>query len=207
MKFKTFRALVIVGGLALGVGLVALFVSGEREQIAEYEANRGEPPQTKHRGVVQKKDLKMSPRSESMIDRVAEMKRRKLAEAGASPTAGGATPPDAAPTPAPANTEGEPMRALDGRILERVQANISGDKEKDAFRNEAWKVNIYKDAGEQQPNRLKIDYDRDEKWDEKWSFEREGTHTEVKRFVAPADDENYTVEYRMRAGRWVKTTK
>ncbi len=92
------------------------------------------------------------------------------------------------------------LRPMDARILEKARQPIRGDKIKDAFPSEKWKVNLYQDAGNTRPNRLKIDFDRDEKWDEKWTFEGE----EVKRQVAPKDDDVYTVEYRLRAGAWVK---
>lgn len=48
-------------------------------------------------------------------------------------------------------------------------------------------------------NRLKIDLDGDKKYDEKWNFRDDGT---VARFVAPDDDENYTVEYRLTKDVW-----
>jgi hypothetical protein len=79
---------------------------------------------------------------------------------------------------------------MDMEILAAVGTNIIGDKVKDAFPGRSWKVNVYRDAGSASVNRLKIDLDRDEKWDEKWSWEPEG----IKRQVAPADNEKYTEE-------------
>jgi hypothetical protein len=51
-------------------------------------------------------------------------------------------------------------------------------------------------------NRLKVDLDRDEKWDEKWTFASDGGTDGVKRQVAPNDDEAYTEEYRLDGERW-----
>jgi hypothetical protein len=88
---------------------------------------------------------------------------------------------------------------MDREILDRVAQGISGEKEKDVTAGKPYKVSLFKDAGQARVNRAKIDLDRDEKWDEKWTFEGE----EVKRQVAPDDDEVYKLELRLRAGAWV----
>ncbi|MFN7975357.1 MAG: hypothetical protein U0166_23890, partial [Acidobacteriota bacterium] len=91
-------------------------------------------------------------------------------------------------------------------ILDRAAQNISGDKVKDAFPGEYYKVNLYRDAGEAKVNRLKIDLDRDDRFDEKWTFLPAGPADQVKRQVSPQDDDtSYTVEYMLRAERWVQT--
>ena len=82
------------------------------------------------------------------------------------------------------------LRPMDVEILAAAAANISGDKVKDAIRGRPWKVNLFKDAGATTVNRLKIDLNRNDKWDEKWSWDPEG----LQRQVAPADDEKYTVQ-------------
>jgi hypothetical protein len=115
----------------------------------------------------------------------------------ATPTA----PEPAAPAPAALASGATPLRAIDQQVLARVSQDITGDKVKDAIPGTA-KVNLYKDAGQAKVNRLKIDLDRDEKWDEKWDFEVEGGEQKVKRHVAPADDEQYTEEYRLEGGAW-----
>ncbi len=48
-------------------------------------------------------------------------------------------------------------------------------------------------------NRLKVDWDNNGKYDEKWSFRQDGS---VARFVAPNDDEGYTLEYRLGDSMW-----
>lgn len=168
MKYTTFRALFITGGIVVCGGLTALAVTtcGSTAE-PEPAAKRTSAPATA----------------------VA------LAPGGAP--AGPAAPQPAAATP---NAEGDmPLRAMDRKILARAEQNIGSDKEKDAVRGESFKVNLYKDAGKSKVNRLKVDLDRDEKFDEKWTFEDDGR---VKRQVAPEDDEKYTVEYRLEGEGW-----
>lgn len=160
MKYKTFRALVLTGVLAVGLGLGWAF--------------RGcsEPAPPDPRGKAGKT--------------VAGRKTPRTPTKPASPTA--PVDPDA-------------LRAVDTAILSRVKLGMSGKKVKDALKGRAWKVNLYQDPGANGAvSRLKLDLDRDGKWDEKWAFEGEG---KVKRQAAPADDENYTAEYRLRGNRWV----
>jgi hypothetical protein len=123
--------------------------------------------------------------------------------------------PQLEPTPAPTSTATlasptdpvEPgadslaVTERDRAVLAVAKQNISGDKVKDALPGRAYKVNLYKDAGESKVNRLKVDLDRDDKWDEKWTFE---DPDKVKRQIAPADDDNYTVEYRLEGEYWRK---
>jgi hypothetical protein len=97
-----------------------------------------------------------------------------------------------------------PLREVDRAILELARTPLGADKKKDALPGRPYKVNLYQDAGQKKVNRLKMDLDRDDKWDEKWTFEEKDGKPEVKRQVAPADDEQYTEEYRLHAGRWVK---
>ncbi len=90
-----------------------------------------------------------------------------------------------------------PAKDLNARILIAAERRLSSDKMKDAIPGPA-KVNLYQDAGFQQVNRLKVDLDRDDRWDEKWTFDR--ASGEVKRQIAPADDEQYTVELFLQPG-------
>ena len=146
-----------------------------------------------------------------------------LSRRGGSPESAAAPPAASAPAPlAVAAAEPAPIRAalagpaqaeasstspdafrpMDREILDRVSQGISGDKAKDAVRGRPWKVNLYKDAGRARVNRLKIDLDRDEKWDEKWTFTSEGGKDVVKRHVAPNDDEAYSLELRLEGESW-----
>lgn len=112
------------------------------------------------------------------------------------------TPPTTATAPAvELGAESLPLTEMDRAVLERARQDISGDKVKDALGGRPYKVNLYKDAGQARVNRLKIDLDRDEKWDEKWTLE---SADQVKRQIAPNDDEQYTLEYRLEGERWRK---
>jgi len=101
-----------------------------------------------------------------------------------------------------ADASPDALRPMDREILARVAKGISGGKGKDAIKGRSWKVNLYQDAGQSRVNRLKIDLDRDEKWDEKWTFLTDGGQEVVKRQVAPGDDEVYTDEYLLDGERW-----
>lgn len=48
-------------------------------------------------------------------------------------------------------------------------------------------------------NRVKIDWNGNKRFDERWDFKPDGT---VKRRIAPNDDENYTQERRLEGDRW-----
>ncbi|MBK9648117.1 MAG: hypothetical protein IPO67_23685 [Deltaproteobacteria bacterium] len=114
-------------------------------------------------------------------------------------------PVGAAPSPQPAATPtataaGPGMRPEDVTALEYRGRDIGSDKLKDVSKGRSFKVNVYQDAGHSTANRVKIDLDRDDKWDEKIDFKPEG----VIRQVAPNDDENYTQTYRLVDGAWVQ---
>lgn len=116
----------------------------------------------------------------------------------AAPTAAAASPASA-----PLAAGEIPLRPMDREILARAVQPIPGDKVKDAIPGRSYKVNLYQDSGETRVNRLKVDLDRDEKWDEKWTFP--SGKDEVKRQVSPADDDTtYTEEYRLRGDAWVR---
>lgn len=190
MKYKTFRALVLGGGAVLGVatcgGLYAFSSLGERDTAGgSAGGNAVTPAASRTPFLVRQPYIGGSP--------------TPVAAASAAPGT-----PAAAAAAVPAG--GQALRPMDERILARAAKPVSGDKVKDAFPGERWKVNLYKDAGHAGVNRLKIDLDRDEKWDEKWTFVQDGDRAEVKRQIAPADDEQYSVEYRLRHGAWAPKT-
>lgn len=95
------------------------------------------------------------------------------------------------------NTDG--LRPVDQKILGQMGASASGDKIKDAFPKESYKVNFYKEATDKTWARLKIDLNRNEKWDEKWDL---ANGQPVKRQVASKDDENYDQTFVWKNGKW-----
>ena len=84
--------------------------------------------------------------------------------------------------------------------LKYQNQDLGSDKIKDAHKGRPWKLNVYQDAGKSTANRAKVDLDRDDKWDIKYTFEPDGT---VLRATAPADDENYAAEEVRTAEGWV----
>lgn len=113
-------------------------------------------------------------------------------------------PPLASTSPkanqSPVNSAG---RSADQAVVEFLnrQPNATGDRIKDAFPRESFKVNIYRDGDSQTWTRLKIDLDRDEKDDEKWTL---NNGQPDKRQVSTRDDGNYDREYRWRGAQWVE---
>lgn len=111
------------------------------------------------------------------------------------------SPPPGTPTPPP--TEAPTTPATSVRVVDRLTLGFRGkdlraDKWKDATKGEPFKVNLYQDPGHTTTNRAKIDLDRDDKWDEKWTFDGE----QVLREVAPNDDEQYTLRYTWDGQAW-----
>lgn len=84
-------------------------------------------------------------------------------------------------------------------ILGHFKDEIPVDKVKDVTPDKPYKINLYKDPGHTAVNRIKLDRNRNEKWDEKYSSDN-GTIT---REIAPADDEVYTERSRWDGSAWV----
>lgn len=174
MRYKTFRSLVLVAAVFGGGALI--WALGSREPKPAEPVPAAQPRPAAAPAAVPEPPAADAP--------------------AAAPTAGGNVPESP--------SDADALRPMDEEILARVAQNISGDKAKDAVRGRPWKVNLYRDAGQPGVNRLKIDLNRNEKWDEKWTISSEGGVQTVKRQVAPADDESYTVEYRLEGKRWVR---
>jgi hypothetical protein len=90
--------------------------------------------------------------------------------------------PAAQPTP-PARPQ-VPVDNYRSYLLGLLGRPASSNKIKDGLRGQV-KVNVYAEHGVW--GRAKVDLDRDEKWDEKWSLDG----TAIMRQVAPEDDERY----------------
>ncbi len=115
--------------------------------------------------------------------------------------------PEAEPAPVPARADAAgtvPLRSLDEEVLRVAALASPSAKLKDVTEGRPYKVNLYVDEGHTRPNRVKIDLDRDEKWDEKWELPGTGAREGVRRLVAPADDESYAEEYVLRGGAWAR---
>ncbi len=156
MKYKTFRNLVTLGGVAVLLstcGLSSWLLGNKPSQNEGRVDNRPRPLST-------------------------------------APTAT-RSPSDAAP------------RSFDQAVVDFLtrQPGATGDKIKDAFPREYYKVNIYRDGNSPTWTRLKIDLDRDNKDDEKWTL---ANGQPDKRQISTRDDEQYDREYRWRGGQWVE---
>lgn len=177
MKYTTFRGLVIGGVLAAGAGGVLLVShsckSDDEQQASKLVAAAQRQPQPQPQP--QPRPPTPDPQTQP------------------SPDPNAMRPPD---PPAGAI----PLRDMDQKILAAAAAGVSGDKAKDAIKGGAYKVNLYRDSGKSAVNRAKVDLDRDEKWDEKWTWDGGA----VERQVAPADDEKYTEIYVLSGRAWVK---
>ena len=111
-----------------------------------------------------------------------------------------ARPPGPTPPPPPLVRDPTLLRPLDVELLHRLREGITATKVKDALPGPA-RVELHRDPDKL---RAKIDLDRDGRWDEKWDLRRRGDEEEVKRLGAPADDEQYTEEYHLVGGRWLR---
>lgn len=98
------------------------------------------------------------------------------------------TPPLEKPVPPPAPV----VASVEQALLELAGQDLGTSKKKDLFSGRAYKVNAYQDEGHATVNRAKVDLDRDEQWDEKWTFAGDG----ITRQVSPDDDGQYPVEQR-----------
>ena len=113
--------------------------------------------------------------------------------------------PTRSPSPTP-STSASGLRRADQLTIDYLNSHTSAttDKIKDAFPRESFKVNIYRDGSSPTWTRLKIDLDRDEKDDEKWTL---NAGQPDKRQVSTRDDEQYDREYRWQGGKWVEKSK
>lgn len=178
MKLKNFLALTGVGGAAaVGGGLWATGALEDRppkDPIAEVASERP----------VKATKVQVNPPPVNITERPPEVET----------PAGGGTAEDGG-TEAPAT---DPARPWDAFLLERAGTSIGSKKVKDAAKGKPWKVNLYQDEGEAVMNRAKVDIDRDDQWDEKWTFSADG----VSRKVSPGDNEDYTEAFDWDGSGW-----
>ncbi len=91
-------------------------------------------------------------------------------------------------------------RSYDAEVIAWSKRSISGDKMKDATKGKPYKLNLYKDAGMSTVNRAKLDINRNEKFDEKYTFEA----SKITLQRAPNDDEKYSETYHWNGSGWTK---
>lgn len=104
----------------------------------------------------------------------------------------------ATPTPATMTTNtADGLRPVDRDLLSLVKSLAPTEKVKDATKGKPYKINLYSDDG-QRFSRARVDLDRDDKWDENWTWKG----AEVERQVAPADDERYSEVWLLAGEGW-----
>lgn len=74
----------------------------------------------------------------------------------------------------PASVEAARYKAIFG-LLKNRSAKPNG-KIKDLSQGTGWKINLYEDTGDSVYDRVKIDFDRDDKWDETWKLQSDGSY-------------------------------
>lgn len=175
MKYKTFRNLVVGTALVAVGGAAALILT--RPDAPSSEA-RGDP------------GIAVATSSPSSTPGTA------ASTSPASSTSTAASTPPASPSPA--SVPG--LRPVDRDLLSLVARVPVQAKVKDATKGKGYKINLYSDAGRQW-ERAKVDLDRDEKWDEKWTW-KDGTW---ERKVSSADDDSsYDQLYILGSAGWTR---
>jgi guanyl-specific ribonuclease Sa len=104
---------------------------------------------------------------------------------------------------AASTTSSTPAAAGSRPVDQDMQALLKSavqEKIKDGTKGKPYKINLYSDDGARF-NRAKVDLDRDDKWDESWTFKPDGS---TERQVSPADDEKYTELWTLEGGTWRK---
>jgi hypothetical protein len=102
-----------------------------------------------------------------------------------------------------------PVSLIDKEIFEYQKSNTStGEPDKDGetyirlinTNNYLLQLRCDHKKGFTYWNRAKIDYNKNKKWDEKWSFSMNGN---IKRQVSAKDDENYDLSYHLKGDHWI----
>lgn len=175
MKYKTFRALLIVGGVLILGGLVSFVLVRAVQQERALGAQSAAPVLAPNEGDASRSGLASEAPTEA-------------------PRLGGAQELEAQPPAAGEAPDG--LRDLDVLMLALIEQPVQA-KIKDASRGRPFKINLYSDD-DTRFNRAKVDLDRDDQWDEKWTFKPGGV---IEREVAPNDDENYAERFVLEAKR------
>ncbi len=94
-----------------------------------------------------------------------------------------------------------PLDPIDAAVLAWKGRSIPSKKVKDVTKHTPWKINVYQDDPGAGVNRAKVDRDRDDRWEIKYTFAPDGS---VSRKIAPEDDENFTVVQQLTETGWVQ---
>jgi hypothetical protein len=99
----------------------------------------------------------------------------------------------------PAYADSSNLRTVDREVLDLIRRRKANtDKIKDALPGRNYKVNLYRDAGFNRWNRVKIDLNRNNRWDEKWTIK----DNVIIRQVSSRDDEVYDQKFVLTGNQW-----
>jgi hypothetical protein len=108
----------------------------------------------------------------------------------------------AAPAPsADATTSDLAPRAWDDEVLAWRTKTVANGKGKDVHKGVPYKINVYEDTGHKTVNRVKVDANRNDKFDDKYTFKDDGS---ISLERAPADDEHYSESYIWNGAGWTR---
>ena len=110
-----------------------------------------------------------------------------------------AVAPVAAPVAAPAKMDLMP-RPYDPEVLAWRTKTVASGKGKDVSKGRPFKINVYQDSGSTTVDRVKVDANRNNKFDDKFTFKP----NEIVLEHSPADDESYTEKYVWNGAGWTK---
>jgi len=192
VKFKSFMRL--MAGVAIALGIAGWFLWGnlaekrkEEQRAADIEENR------RLKELAERQRIEAEARAK--IEAAQAEARQKADEERAA--AMEAARAERAKLEASLGDQPAYVKTL---LLDWRGTALGVKKKKDVTTGRPYKINVYQDAGEPTVNRAKVDLDRDDAWDEKWTFGADGAIT---RKVAPADDENYSQEEAWDGEQWV----
>jgi hypothetical protein len=111
-----------------------------------------------------------------------------------------AAAPVAIPAPPPTPHADLLPRPYDAEVLAWRGKPLAAGKGKDVSKGHPFKINVYQDAGSKTVDRVKVDANRNNKFDDKITFKS----NEVTLEHAPADDEKYTEKYVWNGAGWTK---
>ncbi len=165
------RNFIIVATLLVGGGIVGLYFACNGGDNGSQQANNGTPAQPQP-----------TPPTPTTVTTTTP------AQAAADPVA-----------PSQSQSQSATMRPVNQEVMKWVGKDLGSKKLKDVTKGRPYKVNLYQDAGKSSVNRAKVNLDRDDKWDEKWTIDGPN----VSRKVAPNDDESYTESSVWNGEAWV----
>jgi multidrug efflux pump subunit AcrA (membrane-fusion protein) len=188
MKLKHF--LTIAGVVIAAGGGFTLW------QVGKINAEREAAEQARLEAEQRENDARAEQRAAEHEARAAEERARAAEQTAARSESSSSN--SSGSSSANSTSDGPSEREVDRAVMKWAGRDLGGSKKKDVTKGKPYKVNLYQDDGHTAMNRAKVDLDRDDKWDEKWTFDGD----DISRQVAPADDEDYSEAYVWSGDSW-----